>query len=300
MGRRASIVAAVLSAACFGTLAVLTKLAYEGGAQPLQILVWRFGLATLVLGGYIAARRPASLLVPAGDLAKYAMLSVAGYGAASICFFFALKTVSASVAAILLYTYPAMVAAAEALLGGWRLTVSRLGAVGLAFTGCVLVVDPFGGASRIEWPGVALGLGAAAGYAGFSVMSARLLPGRSRLVLMIYMLAFTGVMAALAAAVSGSRLVPTGWSLSVWAVLAAIVVVPTFAAIVLYLSAIRRLGAAQAALLSTTEPLFTIAFAVVLLGEDLGAVQWIGAALVMGGVVIAERYARRAGELAPT
>ena len=81
-----------------------------------------------------------------------------------------------------------------------------------------------------------------------------------------------------------------------WVLLAAIVLVPTFIAVVLYLEGLRGLGPAQAAIVSTLEPLFTIAFAWVVLDERLTPVQWVGVAFVLGGVVLAELSASRAEE----
>ena len=78
-----------------------------------------------------------------------------------------------------------------------------------------------------------------------------------------------------------------------WELLALIVLIPTFIAVVLYLQGIRGLGASQAALVSTLEPLFTIALAWNLLGERLVPIQFVGAALVLAGVVMAEIAARR-------
>ena len=298
MTRRSAVASAVISALCFGSLAVLASMAYQRGAEPLQLLVWRFGLATGLLAAFLGIRSPASLKVTRPDLARYAVLSGAGYGAASLCFFFALRYVDASVVAILLYTYPTMVVVVERFTTGVPLTRSRMAAVAVTFLGCVLVVDPFGEAGAMSAIGVLLGLGAAAGYASFSVLSHRWLKGRSRGGLMVYMFAFTALIALGAAMVTGSSISPEAWSAEVWVLLGTIVLLPTFAAILLYFAALRSLGAAQAALISTTEPVFTIALAALVLGERLTIVQWVGAALVICGVVIAETGARRAEALA--
>ena len=61
----------------------------------------------------------------------------------------------------------------------------------------------------------------------------------------------------------------------------------------LYLQGIRGLGPSQAAVISTLEPLFTIVLAGLVLHERLAPVQWLGAMLVLGGVVFAETSARR-------
>jgi drug/metabolite transporter (DMT)-like permease len=298
MERRASIIAAIVSAACFGTLAIFTSTAYRHGAQPLPLLAWRFALAAVLLGGYLLVRRPGSLRVPASDIARYAVLAVAGYGAASICFFFALTHIDASVVAILLYTYPAMVALAERVVYGTRLGGARLAAVLLTFAGCALVLDPFGVGDGVSMTGVLLGLGAAAGYSLFSMLSQRWGEGRSRTTLMTYLFIFTALFAGLAAVATGAPLSPSVWDPVVWAMLAGIVLLPTFVAILLYLQALRGLGAPQAAILSTFEPVFTIALAALILGEKLSLGQWVGAALVIVGVFVAEKAGRPAEEMA--
>jgi len=78
------------------------------------------------------------------------------------------------------------------------------------------------------------------------------------------------------------------------------VLIPTFAAVVLYLEGIRSLGPSQAAVISTLEPLFTIALAAVVLGERLTPLQLVGAGLVLAGVVAAELGERMSPQPAPS
>lgn len=293
MGRSVAVLSAVISAACFGSLAVLATLAYEFGAQPLQLLAWRFGLASGLMALYLAVREASSLKLDRHELVSVARMSLTGYGAASICFFFALKYADAAVVGILLYTYPAMVVLYQHFSGRDRAHMGRLVAVVVTFIGCALVADPFDAAGGVRPAGILLGLGAAACYALFSALSDTwLTSGRSRATLMTYVFAFAGILAAVAAVGTGSRLTPTGWEPGTWLLLAAVIVFPTFIAVLLYLAAVRRLGASQAALISTFEPLFTIVFAGIVLGERLSGVQWLGAVLVLAGVLIAEAGAR--------
>jgi drug/metabolite transporter (DMT)-like permease len=310
--RRGSLIAVVVSAACFGTLAVLTPLAYAAGASPLPLLAWRFLFAALLLAGLVAVRRPADLAVPRGDLARYATLALTGYGAASICFFFALKFADASVVAVLLYAYPAFVTIASWAFLGQRATWQRGVAVLVTFLGCALVVGIFGGPVKVSPVGIVLGLGAAVGYTLFNLLSDRWLPGRSQLVMMAYTFGIAAIGAAVismlfglalpaaGARTAGGRIVdavatlsPAAWEPRAWIILGVIVLVPTFAAVVLYLQGIRGLGPSQAAVVSTLEPLFTIALARVVLNERLVAVQWVGALLVLAGVVFAETTAHK-------
>ncbi|MDO8949560.1 MAG: DMT family transporter [Actinomycetota bacterium] len=288
MDRRVPLVAVVISAACFGTLAILTGLAYREGVSPLPLLAWRFALVTLLMAAYQLVRSPRALISGAADIGKYAALSLTGYGAASVCFFFALKYATASVVAVLLYTYPAMVALLSAAFLGERLTRNRIVAITLTFAGCALVVGLFSEKVDATLPGVLLGLGAALGYSVFNLLSYRVMGGRPRLVLMTYTFGISAVAIGILTIITGGTLSTAAWTPTLWWLLALIVVVPTFLAVLLYLNGVRRLGPAQAAIVSTTEPLFTIAMAAVFLGERLEPMQLAGAVLVVAGVVAAE------------
>jgi drug/metabolite transporter (DMT)-like permease len=299
VNRRGSIGAVVVSALLFGTLAVLTPLAYRAGAKPLPLLAWRFLIASVLLAATIALRRPSALKVPASDIGRFTALAVTGYGFASICFFFALLYASASVVAVLLYTYPAMVAIVSWALGLQRPNLRQAGAILVTFAGVVLVLNPFEPGMSVSPTGLLLGLGAAAGYTSFNLLSARWLPGRSRLVIMAYTFGIASVFVGAVTLLAGQSLSPAAWQPQVWALLAAIVALPTFGAVVLYLEGIRGLGASQAAIISTLEPLFTIALAALVLGERLRPIQWVGAVLVVLGIVFAEIAARHAEMPAP-
>jgi len=289
-----SVAAVVVSAACFGTLAVLTPLAYEAGAEPLPLLAWRFVIAAALLFSVAAVRDRDALRVPTADIGRYALLALTGYGAASVCFFYALTFADASVVAVLLYAYPALVTLVGWFTGLERPSWAKGIAVAVTFVGCALVVGLIGSAPTAAWQGIALGLGAAVGYTLFNLLSHRWLPGRSRLVMMGWTFGLAALLPIAGSLIAGGvgALSPAAWEPAVWWLLAAIVLIPTFAAIVLYLEGIRGLGPSQAAVLSTLEPLFTIALAAVILGERLHPSQYLGAALVLAGVVFAEVGAR--------
>lgn len=288
MDRRVSLVAVVISAACFGTLGVLTQLAYRQGAAPLPLLAWRFALVSLLMAAYQLVRNASVLRVGLGDLGRYAALSLSGYGASSVCFFFALQFATPSVVAVLLYTYPAMVAVLSAVFLGERLTRARVAAIALTFAGCALVVGLFSGQAQASGTGIALGLGAALGYSVFNLLSYRSMKSKPRMVLMTYTFGISAIAIGAITLATGGTLSVAAWPITLWGLLALIVLVPTFIAVLLYLNGIRRLGPAQAAIVSTAEPLFTIALSAVVLHERLTPLQMAGAALVVAGVVAAE------------
>lgn len=287
MRRGAALSVVIVSSACFATLAVLARLAYDEGGTPLSLLAWRFAIAAAVLGAFLAVRSPRALADGLHDLPRFLALSLTGYGAASVCFFFALKFASASVVTVLLYAYPAFVASADAMLRHKPLGWQRLTAIGLTFLGCALATGALESGVSVQLPGVILGLGAAAGYTLFVLVSERMTT-TPRMVLMTYTFALSAVGIAVVALLAGDVLSPTGWSAELWGLLGLIVLLPTVAAVLLFLRGVRELGASRTALVSTLEPVFTILMAAWLLGERLTLLQSAGVALVIGGIVLAE------------
>jgi drug/metabolite transporter (DMT)-like permease len=296
-GRRAALVAVVASAACFGTLGILQRWAYLRGAEPMSLLAVRFAIAAAVLAGAQALRDPASLRVSKGDMARFAAMSLTGYGAASLCYAFAVKMIGPSVTTVLLYTYPALVSVIGWLFLREPFPPRRIAAVVLTFAGCALAAGLFASGARIEPVGILLGLGAGLGYAAFNVLSFRTMRRTPRLTLMAYVFALSAVEMAVVAAFSGTLTTVTAWEAMAWVWMAVIVAIPTAAAILLYLGGIQRMGAPQAAIVSTLELPFAVLFASLAFPtEQLTPLQLVGAAVVLGGVVLAE-WGAPAGEV---
>lgn len=296
-GRRAAVIAVVASAACFATLGILQRWAYAHGAEPMSLLAVRFAAAAAVMAIAQAFRDPASLRVSRGDLLRFFAMSMTGYGAASLCYAFAVRMIGPSVTTVLLYTYPALVSVIGWLFLSERFPPRRVAAVVLTFAGCALAAGVFASGTPIAPLGIVLGLCAGLGYAVFNILSFRTMRRTPRLTLMAYTFALSAVEMAIAAGVSHTLPTIAGWDWAAWGTVGLMVAVPTFAAIMLYLGGIQRLGAPQAAIVSTLELPFAVLFATLAFpGERLSALQLLGAGIVLGGVVLAE-WGAPAGEV---
>jgi drug/metabolite transporter (DMT)-like permease len=202
-----------------------------------------------------------------------------------------------SVTTVLLYTYPALVSVIGWLFLHEAFPPRRIAAVVLTFAGCALAAGLFASGAGIAPLGIALGLGAGLGYAAFNVLSFRTMRRTPRLTLMAYVFALSAAEMTAVAAFSGTLSTVAAWDGMAWAWTAVIVAVPTFAAIMLYLGGIQRMGAAQAAVVSTLELPFAVLFASLAFpAEQLTPLQLVGAAVVLGGVVLAE-WGAPAGEV---
>jgi drug/metabolite transporter (DMT)-like permease len=78
-----------------------------------------------------------------------------------------------------------------------------------------------------------------------------------------------------------------------WIPLIGVGIVSTAIALQTFYAGARRIGAAQASLVSTVEPIYTIVLASILFGEVLTPLQLVGGAMVIIGVVIAQTATAR-------
>lgn len=288
--RRAGLAACLCSAAGFGALPVLGKDAYDAGLGPLSLLWGRFGLAASafwLLVMLLKPARPSRSLVVTGLL-----MGALGYALEAGLFFVALERVDASLVELLLYAYPAIVTAA-ALAGGREAPGPRLlGALALATLGVIFV---FAGslASGVDPVGLALGLGAAAVYAGYILVGERVVSGAHPVLLAA--LVATGATASFTVAglVHGGGL-PAPETGAGWTAVAVIAVVATVIPMVALFAGIERVGAPTASIVSTFEPVVTVVLAGLVLGETLSLVEATGAACVLAAVRLLARRPREA------
>lgn len=299
----------LVSAACFGAMAVFAKLAYAAGVSPGTLLLLRFTLAALLLGALLVlrpglrARRPASTTSASdrrtGRLVLTALgLGAVGYATQASLYYAALTRIDASLVALVLYTYPALVTVVAALLGRERLTRARSAAALVASVGALLVLLGAGGL-RFDTVGVALAFGSAVIYTGYILVSDTVVHALPPVVLSAF------VMAGAAVALAGRALVSGGVDLAfrpvAWVWVGCIAVVSTVAAMLAFFAGMRRTGPSTAAILSTLEPVVTTALAALALGEFLTPVQLLGGLLVLSsaGVVQLRPSRRRSARTAP-
>ena len=160
------------SAAGFGAMAVFGKLAYDNGATVGTLLAVRFALAAALFWALVFAEGSARELRSVGrrDIALALALGAAGYAAQAGCFFAALDRIDASLLSLVLYTFPGMVAVAAIVLGRERADSRRLGALGLASGGLVLVLAS-AKAGALDPVGTALAVTAAVIYTTYILVS---------------------------------------------------------------------------------------------------------------------------------
>lgn len=292
----------LVSAACFGAMAVFGKFAYEDGVTPASLVLLRFALAAVVMLALLRLRPslrsaqpspgadPAPLRLPRRVLLTALGLGAIGYATQASLFFAALERTDASLVALVFYTYPALVTLAAALLGRERLTPARVAALGVASCGTLLVLLGTGGVP-VDGVGVGLAFGCAVTYTAYILVADGVVHRVPPVVLSA--LVMTGATVALAARAVVSGGVDLGFGAAGWFWIACIAVVSTVVAVLTFFAGLRRVGPSTAAILSTAEPVVTAALAAVALGEVLAPVQLVGGLLVLASVAVLQLRPRR-------
>ncbi|MEW6045737.1 MAG: DMT family transporter [Bacillota bacterium] len=282
----AGVLLVLSSAVAFGAMPALARVAYAYGATAFTLLAARFAVAwaaLAVVSRVAAARGPArSGGTLRRDRVAGLLLGAALYAGTAMGFFAALQFVPASVAALLFYTYPALVAAGSAGIHRYAPGKAQGAAVAAAVAGSALVA----GASLrdLDGRGVVLALAAAASYAGYILLShsvqARL--GTSDLARRVSAGAlFSSLAAVLIAGDSFTAIRAPGWAAAV-----TLGLVSTVYAVTAFLAGMARVGPTVASVLSAAEPVTALALAALVLGEHLAPAQAVGAALIVTAVVL--------------
>lgn len=284
-GHRTGVALVALSAAAFGAMGIFAKIAYRDGVDPLTLLGVRFAIAGLCMLAILRARGER---LPRGrTLGVLLVLGAVGYVGQAMAYFTALTMASAGLVALLLYVYPAIVAVAAAALFGDRITPVKAGALVVALAGTALTIGDLGKGRPL---GIVLGLVAAVAYATYILVSSRVVPRAGAIP------SATVVMLA-AAVVLGGAMMLAGpaypRSATGWAAIAALALLSTVVAIVAFFAGLERIGPAEASVVSTVEPVVTVALAVLVLLEPLSTVQLIGGTLIVVAVVVLARAGRQ-------
>ena len=170
------IVLIVISACGYGSGPLFAKPAYAAGVDWLTLLAWRFLFAAVVSWAWLLLRpgqRRTLRSLPRRRVLVLILLGIFFVGNSGT-YFAGLETVSASLAALIVYMYPALVAVMTIRFGR-RLEGRRAwGALGLATLGVALAVGGIDQATAPPLSGLVLMISSPIIYAVWIVLAGRL------------------------------------------------------------------------------------------------------------------------------
>ena len=302
--RLLGIALAAASACGYGSGPLFAKSVYGSGIDWLALLFWRFLIGGALVWAWtllVHENRAALRALPRRRAVALLGLGVFFVGNAAT-YYASLQYVSASLAALIVYIYPALVAVLSIRWGHGLEGRRPWAALGVVTLGVALTIG--GIETRADPLGLALIVASPIIYSVYIILAARLAGERrgetaaSRTggagaetrpaVASALMITGTFSIVAVLAAAAGEPVLPGQVPAGAWFGLLGIATFSTALAITAFYAAAARIGAAQTALVSTVEPVWTITLATLFFGESLAPVQLLGGAFVIGGVILAQ------------
>lgn len=286
---------ATLGAIAFSGKAIIVKLGYRYGADAVLLLMLRmlFALPLFVVMAWWAGRGKPPL--SRRDWWGVLGLGFCGYYLSSFLDFAGLQYITASLERLILYLNPTLV-----VIFGWvvykrSITWGQLAGMGLSYCGVLLVFGHELGAqgSHAAW-GAFLVLASAISYAVYLIYSGEMVRrlGSLRLVGLATSVACLFCIAQYFVVRDAASLQAVAPEVLWLSLLNALLC--TAAPVLMVMMAIERIGPGLTAQTGMIGPLSTILMGVWLLDEGFNRWMLVGTVLVMGGILLFTRMARRA------
>ena len=287
---RTGLALAALGAVFFAGKAIIVKLAYRYGVDPVTLIMLRMAMALpfFVLLALWAGRGRAPL--SGRDWLAVFGLGFIGYYLSSFLDFVGLQYITASLERLILYLSPTMVLILGRVLHGRRVGRGKLAALGLSYVGVMLV---FGHELSLQGRDVLLGsalvLASTFTYALYLVYSGQVVSriGAARL---------TGLATSFACVLCIAQFLllrpvslvaelppPVLWLSLVNGT------VCTFAPVLMLMVALQRIGPGLTSQIGMIGPVSTVLMGVALLGEPFTVWTAAGSVLVIAGVALLSR-----------
>ena len=281
------IVFALVGVLAFSFRPILIKLSYAAHpVSPVTLLFLRMTLSLpffLAIGWWLRNREPR---LTRRDWAAIVGLGFLGYYLASFLDFIGLQWVGAGVGRLILYLFPTLVVLLSFLFLRKRPSWREVAALALSYAGIALVLsNQLGGENRLFALGAALVFASALCYAVYLVAGSQMVKrvGSMRFT------AYSTVIATIPAVIQFFALEPAGaleLPPAVWGYAIILATASTVLPLFLQAEALNRIGANHFALIGAVGPVSVAVTSALGLDEPFTAVQALGGALVIFGVLL--------------
>lgn len=206
----------------------------------------------------------------------------------NFCYFKAISLMSLSAAAILLYTSPIFVMLLAALFFKESITLKKIAAVAVSILGLVLVTGVLGDGSSLTAGGILCGLGAAVGYAFYSVFNRLCLNrGYHPVTITLWSFVFAAVFSLFLADIRQCHAMFTA-APSMLLYTALFAVVASILPYVLYAQGLKGIETGRAAVIASVEPVAAMLFGMAFFGEYPSASALLGILLVLAALALSQ------------
>ncbi len=277
---RLAIIAVLAAGSLWGMMGIFVRRYNSLGLQTMDIVTIRAVGTALFLLLFSLAKNRAVPRIKLKDLWCFLGTGIGSIAFFNFCYFKTITLTSLSVAAILLYTAPAMVLVMSRILFKEKLSAQRIAALILSTAACVLVSGVIGESITLTPMGLLIGLGSGLGYALYSIFSRYAIQrGYDSFTITFYTFVIAGIASLPLADVSKVANAAVGSGPFMIFFTISFALVSTILPYLLYTYGLSHMENGKATILSSVEPVVASLIGIILYAE---ALSWDVAA----GVVV--------------
>jgi drug/metabolite transporter (DMT)-like permease len=289
---------AASAAAIWAVNGTVSKVILASGISSVRLAEVRMTGAVVGFVVVLLAITPERLKVRRRELPFLVVWGIGGLAFVQWFYFLAIHRLAIGIALLIEYIAPLVVALWARYVFHERVRRRIWFALALALVGLALIVDVRHGGT-VSTAGVAFALGSAAAYTFYLLLAEHGVGDRDAVSLLAWGFAFGALFWCFVAPWwtfpadrVGADVSLLGrlsdYHLPVWALMAFLIVVGTIVPFFLLVSALRHLPATRVGIIAMLEPVGATIVAWAWLNESLGALQLVGAAVVLVGIVLAQ------------
>ena len=276
----------------YGLIPSVSFLSFEAGISTETVLFSKFFYAAILIWIYIFIKKFQVKLEK--DQIKPVIIVCVSYIALATTLYFAFDYISGSLATIVSFTFPAMIVAIEMIRKIEPVKISKIFAIVISAIGMVLVI--WGPDMSGNIVGIAFAFGTAISYVFYIFgLAAKPVKRMNSFVVTGYIILTSGIFNLGRCIIAGEPIFVE--NLSQLGYMLFLAVVCAFLAIILNTIGIKLIGAGNAAIINTVEPLFACIFGYILVGDILTQNIIIGGIFIVGAVLIANWPAKSKSKL---
>lgn len=269
----------------WGTMGIFGKLAFEYGINPATLIALRLLVSSLTILTPITLFKRELFKIQKKDLPKFLILSLLATVLQRITYFYAINLTTATIAAVLFYTYPIFVTIYASLFFKKKVTPSIILAIILTFSGAALVVKAY----QTSWLnanllGVIFGFLSSVFFVFYFFIVKELRNRYTNWTLILYGDMIGAI--ALTPIVFSSFYEIVIYPQQLWLLILTIGLFPSLLAYLLYSYALKHVESSKGSILSVIEPLSAAILSATILKENLETLQILGVALASIGVIL--------------
>ena len=272
----------IISGIVFGCMPLMAKIVFKNGGNPINLAFWRFFISIFPLYIIVKRNKNVSLKLTKREIKQIILLGSVGYSGTAVLIYLSYNYISSGMATTLHFVYPILVIIGCGLFYKEKISKTKVISVILCSLGIIMLYD--GNASG-NMLGALLAFGSGLTYAfyviyidksGLKLINPIKLTLYMSIVGSIVMLGFS-----IATGQFTMNILPMGW---LFTIILSIVI--SLGAVTLLSVGIKLVGAQNASILSTLEPITSVIIGVLVFGEELTLRGVLACLFIIASVVL--------------